>query len=403
LIWDAIIVGGGASGYFAAINIAEKNPSKKILILEKSGQVLGKVKVSGGGRCNVTNSCFIVNDLVKNYPRGEKELKGPFNKFMTGDMMAWLSERGVETNIEEDGRVFPSSNSSQTIIDLFVGLANQYSVKLNLNEGLTRLEKLDDSTWKVNTSKTSYQTKNILIATGSSKQIWQHLQSIGIEIAEQAPSLFTFNIKDKRIDGLQGISVPYAEVVVNNTSLKSFGPLLITHWGMSGPAVLKLSAWGALELAKLHYKFSISVNWISETAEHVDALFKENRNSLAKKQVLTSPQFNLPKRLWESFVLHAGLEKMNWADASKQALQNLRNELIVGKYLVDGKSTFKDEFVTCGGVDLKQIDFKTMQVKNHAGLYVIGEALNIDAITGGFNFQAAWTTAWLAAEDIAHQ
>jgi predicted Rossmann fold flavoprotein len=396
-------VGGGASGYFAAINIAEKNPSKKILILEKSGQVLGKVKVSGGGRCNVTNSCFIVNDLVKNYPRGEKELKGPFNKFMTGDMMAWLSERGVETNIEEDGRVFPSSNSSQTIIDLFVGLANQYSVKLNLNEGLTRLEKLDDSTWKVNTSKTSYQTKNILIATGSSKQIWQHLQSIGIEIAEQAPSLFTFNIKDKRIDGLQGISVPYAEVVINNTSLKSFGPLLINHWGMSGPAVLKLSAWGALELAKLHYKFSISVNWISETTENVDVLFKENRNSLAKKQVLTSPQFNLPKRLWESFVLHAGLEKMNWADASKQALQNLRNELIAGKYLVDGKSTFKDEFVTCGGVDLKQIDFKTMQVKNHAGLYVIGEALNIDAITGGFNFQAAWTTAWLAAEDIAHQ
>jgi predicted Rossmann fold flavoprotein len=403
LIWDAIIVGGGASGYFAAINIAEKNPSKKILILEKSGQVLGKVKVSGGGRCNVTNSCFIVNDLVKNYPRGEKELKGPFNKFMTGDMMAWLSERGVETNIEEDGRVFPSSNSSQTIIDLFVGLANQYSVKLNLNEGLTRLEKFDDFTWNVNTSKTSYQTKNILIATGSSKQIWQHLQSIGIEIAEQAPSLFTFNIKDKRIDGLQGISVPYAEVVVNNTSLKSFGPLLITHWGMSGPAVLKLSAWGALELAKLHYKFSISVNWISETTENVDVLFKENRNSLAKKQVLTSPQFNLPKRLWESFVLHAGLEKMNWADASKQALQNLRNELIAGKYLVDGKSTFKDEFVTCGGVDLKQIDFKTMQVKNHAGLYVIGEALNIDAITGGFNFQAAWTTAWLAAEDIAHQ
>jgi predicted Rossmann fold flavoprotein len=403
LIWDAIIVGGGASGYFAAINIAEKNPNKKILILEKSGQVLGKVKVSGGGRCNVTNSCFIVNDLVKNYPRGEKELKGPFNKFMTGDMMAWLSERGVETNIEEDGRVFPSSNSSQTIIDLFIGLANQYGVKLNLNEGLTRLEKLDDSTWNVNTSKTSYQTKNILIATGSSKQIWQHLQSIGIEIAEQAPSLFTFNIKDKRIDGLQGISVPYAEVVVNNTSLKSFGPLLITHWGMSGPAVLKLSAWGALELAKLLYKFSISVNWISETAEHVDTLFKENRTTLAKKQVLTSPQFNLPKRLWESFVVYAGLEKMNWADASKQALQNLRNELIAGNYLVDGKSTFKEEFVTCGGVDLKQIDFKTMQVKSHAGLYVIGEALNIDAITGGFNFQAAWTAAWLAAEDIAHQ
>jgi predicted Rossmann fold flavoprotein len=403
LIWDAIIVGGGASGYFAAINIAEKNSNLNILILEKSSQVLGKVKVSGGGRCNVTNGCFIPNDLVKNYPRGEKELKSPFNKFMTGDMMAWLSERGVDTKIENDGRVFPTSDNSQTIIDLFVGLANKYGVKLNLNEGLTSIENVEQHLWKVTTSKASYRTKNIVLATGSSKQVWQHLESIKIEVTPAVPSLFTFNIKDARIADLQGVSVPHAEVYIDQSSLKSFGPLLITHWGMSGPAILKLSAWGAIELAEKNYRFTIRVNWIAETEHNVDVLFKENRTTLAKKQVLNSPQYNLPKRLWERLVTHVGLEKMNWADASKNGLTLLRNELINGYYAVDGKSTFKDEFVTCGGVDLKQIDFKTMQVKNHAGLYIVGEALNIDAITGGFNFQAAWTTAWLTAEDIAHQ
>lgn len=403
MIWDAIIVGGGASGYFAAINIAEKNPNLNILILEKSSQVLGKVKVSGGGRCNVTNGCFIPNDLVKNYPRGEKELKSPFNKFMTGDMMAWLSERGVDTKIENDGRVFPTTDNSQTIIDLFLELANKYGVKINLNEGLTSIENREQNSWKVTTSKTSYQTKNVVIATGSSKQVWQHLESIKIAVTPAVPSLFTFNIKDARIADLQGVSVPYAEIYIDHSSLKSFGPLLITHWGMSGPAILKLSAWGAIELAQKNYRFTIRVNWIAETEHNVDALFKENRSSLAKKNVLNSPQYNLPKRLWERFVSHAGLEKMNWADASKNGLAILRNELINGHYAVDGKSTFKDEFVTCGGVDLKQVDFKTMQVKNHEGLYVVGEALNIDAITGGFNFQAAWTTAWLAAEDIVHQ
>lgn len=399
-VWDAIVVGGGAAGFFTAINIKENNPDKSVLIIEKSSQLLGKVKISGGGRCNVTNATFTPKELVKNYPRGEKELLGPFHTFMTGDMMAWLSEHGVETKIEDDNRVFPESNSSQSIIDCFTITAEKLGVKLNLNEGLNDLKKEDDK-WSLETTSETYLTHNVVIATGSSKQLWSKLENLEIKVIPPVPSLFTFNIKDTRIEGLMGLSVPLAEVGVNQTKLKDSGPLLITHWGMSGPAILKLSAWGALDLHALNYRFSISVNWIVESFEDTLSELKQQKENQAKKILATTPLFDLPKRLWESLIRHCKLENTTWANASKESLHHLAKELTCGQFQVSGKSTFKDEFVTAGGVDLKEVNFKTLGLKKHKGLFVVGEALNVDAITGGFNFQAAWTTSYIAAKTIS--
>lgn len=398
--WDVVIVGGGAAGFFTAINIKENNPEKTLLILEKSSTVLGKVKVSGGGRCNVTNACFTPKELVRNYPRGEKELLGPFHTFMTGDMMAWLSDHGVETKIEDDNRVFPESNISQTIVDCFLDNAKKLGVKINLKEGMRSFCQ-NESVIEIETSETIHKANQIVIATGSSKQVWQNFKSLDVKTIDPVPSLFTFNIKDLRLKDLMGLSVPYAEVKIDAFKRKEFGPLLITHWGLSGPAILKLSAWGALDLASVDYKFSISINWISETIDEVFDQLKSLKSELGNKNIVSNAQFNLPKRLWESFVKYCDLDSTSWANASNEKLKKLANELTEGKYSVNGKSTFKDEFVTAGGVDLKEIDFKSMSLKKHPNIFVVGEALNIDAITGGFNFQAAWTTSYLAAQYIS--
>ena len=400
IVWDAIIIGGGASGFFTAINIKENNPGKTVLILEKSPSVLGKVKVSGGGRCNVTNACFTPKELVKNYPRGEKELLGPFHTFMTGDMMAWLSEHGVETKIEDDNRVFPESNTSQTILDCFINTAKNLGVKLNIREGMQSLSETE-GIWNVKTEKEIYQSKNIVVATGSSKQVWQNLEALNLNIISSVPSLFTFNIKDSRIEGLMGLSVPMAEVKINGAKLKDSGPLLITHWGMSGPAILKLSAWGARDLFGMDYRFTISVNWILESFESALEDLKQQKEITPRKNVVSTPLFDLPKRFWESLVQFCQLTEVNWSNAPNDKLKKLASELTNGQYNVNGKSTFKDEFVTAGGVELKEIDFKTLSCKKHHSLFVVGEALNIDAITGGFNFQAAWTTSYLAAKAIS--
>ena len=400
IVWDAIVIGGGAAGFFTAINIKENNPNKTVLILEKSSTVLGKVKVSGGGRCNVTNACFITKDLVKNYPRGEKELLGPFHTFMTGDMMAWLSDHGVETKIEDDNRVFPESNSSQTIVDCFLNTAEKLGVKLNLREGMQNILE-NENQWSVKTDKNIHQAKNVVIATGSSKQVWQSISSLNIALILPVPSLFTFNIKDSRIDGLMGLSVPIAEVNVNGLKLKNSGPLLITHWGMSGPAILKLSAWGARVLADVNYSFTISINWILESFDDTFDDLKNQKERSQKKNIISTPMFELPKRLWENLVKHCLLNDTSWANASNDKLRKVAAELTSGQYKVYGKSTFKDEFVTAGGIDLKEINFKSMSAKKYRSLYIVGEALNIDAITGGFNFQAAWTTSYLAAKSIS--
>lgn len=398
--FDIIIIGGGAAGFFSAINIVEKNPKLRVAILERGKECLQKVKISGGGRCNVTHACFIPNDLTKFYPRGEKELKGPFHQFCSGDTIEWFEKHGVELKIEEDGRMFPTSDSSQTIIDCFENAIKKLGIKIFTSQSVQSLFH-NGEFWKIETQKEQFQTEKIVIATGSNPKIWELLQNLGHQIVSPVPSLFTFNIKDARIKNLMGVSAEVS-VKVKNSKLKASGPLLITHWGMSGPAILRLSAWGARELFDKNYQFAIEINWLKdynsvEILEELTELKIEN----AKKNIAKFCPFALPKRLWES-ILEASeiLVETKWADLNKKQLQKLAQELTSATYQVNGKSTFKEEFVTAGGIDLKEINFKTMQSKILPNVYFAGEVMDIDAITGGFNFQNAWTSGFIVAENI---
>lgn len=398
--YDLIIVGGGAAGFFTAINLAEKNPKLKIAILERGKEVLSKVRISGGGRCNVTHACFEPNELVKFYPRGEKELRGPFHQFGAGDTIEWFDRHGVALKIEEDGRMFPESNSSQTIIDCFLQATQKLNIAVLTGQSVQSIYK-KETFWKIETPTEQYLTVKLVMATGSNPKIWEMLQQFGHAVVSPVPSLFTFNIKDPRIKELPGVAAQVT-VKVKDTKLTSTGPLLITHWGMSGPAILKLSAWGARTLFDKNYQFTIFVNWLNEVdTEDAEKLLKEIKQEHAKKAVSKKSPFELPNRLWESIVLAAGIEnETKWADISKIQLQNLANQLTKASFQVNGKSTFKDEFVTAGGIDLKEINFKTMQSKLHDNLYFAGEIVNIDAITGGFNFQNAWTSGFILANAI---
>ncbi|WP_452232396.1 NAD(P)/FAD-dependent oxidoreductase [Lacinutrix sp. MEBiC02595] len=398
---DVIIIGGGAAGFFAAINIAVQNPELKIAILEKGKEGLQKVKISGGGRCNVTHAEFIPQELVLNYPRGEKELLGPFHKFMTGDTIAWFEERGVALKIEEDGRMFPESNTSQTIIDCFLNETKKHQVEVLYSQTVKSIIK-DENSWTVITQAEEFSAKKILVATGSSPKMWKLMETLDHKVILPVPSLFTFNIKDKRIQDIPGVVAQNVEIQVVGTQLFSEGPLLITHVGMSAPSILKLSAFGALELAKLDYKFTIEINFIKITFEDCLDVLKGLKLDLAKKSVLKAPQFNLPKRLWQQLVLASEItEETRWADLNKNQLEALAAQLTKAHFNVDGKSTFKDEFVTAGGIDLKEVNFKTFESKIHKNLYFAGEIINVDAITGGFNFQNAWTGAYIASQHIS--
>ena len=421
-MFDVIIVGGGAGGFYAAIQIAIKNSDLKIAIFERGKTILGKVKVSGGGRCNVTNAEFDPNELIKNYPRGKKELLGPFFTHNTGDVMAFFEERGVSLKIEKDGRVFPKSNSSQSIIDCFLSQAKELGITILKNskvKSFKRLEEIDS--WQVTTMNKDYSCKKLLLATGSNTKIWNQLEDLGHTLISPVPSLFTFNIKDERIKGIQGIST-YAEVKVYHKKhynskivvqlksktkeqaiLESDGPLLITHWGMSGPAVLKLSAWGANILNEYNYNFRITVNWVPEyTTQMLEEVFFKIKSVDAKKTIVRTNAVDIPRRLWISLTKASGIDKtLKWADITKEVIKDLALQLTKCSFKVEGKSTFKEEFVTAGGVDLKEIDFKTFKSKKLANLYFAGEIINVDAITGGFNFQNAWTGAYIAAKDIA--
>ncbi|WP_130735678.1 NAD(P)/FAD-dependent oxidoreductase [Flavobacterium sp. J27] len=398
--YDILIIGGGAAGFFTAINIAEKNKSYKIAILERGKEVLSKVKISGGGRCNVTHACFIPNDLVKFYPRGERELKGPFNQFCSGDTIEWFTNHGVSLKIEEDGRMFPETDSSQTIINCFLDACKKLKIDILTFQSVQSLFKKEMG-WKVDTNSDSFLCKKVVVTTGSNPKIWDMLRQLGHTIVPPVPSLFTFNIKDPRIKDLMGLSA-LATVKVKGTNLKASGPLLITHWGMSGPGILRLSAWGARILFEKKYQFTLQVNWLNEISfEECIETLKELKVENSKKQIATFCPFDFPKRLWENLTQAAGIARdLKWADCSKKQLITLAEQLTNGHFQVNGKSTFKEEFVTAGGIDLKEINFKSMESKSLPNLYLAGEILNIDAITGGFNFQNAWTGGFLISEAL---
>ena len=397
---DIIIIGGGAAGFFAAINIAKQQPNLSVAILERGKEGLQKVKISGGGRCNVTHAEFIPSELVLNYPRGEKELLGPFHTFMTGDTMAWFEERGVELKIEDDGRMFPVSNSSQTIIDCFLSEAKKHNIEVLYNHSVKSINAREND-FSIETSQGVIECKKLLVATGSNPKVWKLLEDLGHTIIKPVPSLFTFDIKDKRINDIPGVVAKNVEIKVVNTDLFSEGPLLITHVGMSAPAILKLSAFGAVELAKLNYNFKIEVNFIRLDFESCLESLKDFKQEFAKKSIVNSTQFDLPKRLWKQLVLASKInDTERWADINRQQLENLTAQLTAAEFQVTGKSTFKEEFVTAGGVDLKEVNFKTFESKRIPNLYFAGEVINVDAVTGGFNFQNAWTGAYIVSQSI---
>jgi len=398
---DVIIIGGGAAGFFSAINIAIFNPKLNILILERGKEGLQKVKISGGGRCNVTHGQFIPSELTINYPRGEKELLGPFHQFMTGDTMKWFEDRGIKLKIEQDGRVFPVSNNSQTIIDCFLSEVKRLNIKVLYNHSVKSIS-LKNNEWLINTDKQDFNSFKLLVATGSNPKIWNLMDQLNHTIVKPVPSLFSFDIKDNRIKSIPGVVVEDVDIKVVNSKLFSDGPLLITHKGMSAPSILKLSAFGALEFESLNYQFEISINFVKLSYLDCISELKLVKNNMSKKMVVNTTYFGIPKRLWKELVVFSQIDnRTTWAELNNNQLNTLTTQLTSSIFKVNGKSTFKEEFVTAGGIDLKEINFKTFESKIHNNLFFAGEVLNIDAITGGYNFQNAWTGAYIASKSIS--
>lgn len=402
---DVIIIGGGAAGFFAAINSAQLNKGCTVVILEKSSKLLSKVRISGGGRCNVTHACFDNGLLVKNYPRGEKELRNVFSRFTTSDTIQWFKNRGVKLKIEADGRMFPESNTSETIISCLLQEAQRSGIEIKLNVDIQEIQKNSDDTFILKTRDIQqFQCKKLIIATGgnSKEEAYNWLKNLGHSIVKPVPSLFTFNIPDDPITQLMGISVPLAKIKIKVAKLEMEGPLLITHWGISGPAVLKTSAVAARILHDLDYCFTVSISWLPKyTEEKLRIEFSNQRDEHAAKTVISNCPFELPKRLWEQFILHCQIDKTTrWADLTKKNVSELINCMINNEYQVKGKTTFKEEFVTSGGIKLKEINFATMESKIIPNLYFAGEVIDIDGVTGGFNFQNAWSSGWVAASSL---
>ena len=393
------IIGGGAAGFFLAANLG-KELGKQTVIFEQSQSPLQKVRISGGGRCNVTHACFDPLDLVEFYPRGKKELLSVFYQFQPGDTMAWFVDRGVELKIEDDNRIFPVSNSSLSIIECLMKEVEKNKVRLNFSDGVKSIKKIENG-YELETSSGVYQFENVVVTTGSTPKFWKILKSLGHKIVEPVPSLFTFNCKDPRIDGLMGISFEFAEVKIKSAKLEAEGPMLITHWGFSGPAILRLSAWGALALKERNYKFDVEINFVQQSKEEVIDLLNGKKNNDAKKSIYKYNPFEFPKRFWVSILSYCKIkEDLVFADLSKKQIEMIAKELTEAIYTVNGKSTFKDEFVTAGGIDLKEVNFQTMESKVSPKLFFAGEVLNIDAITGGFNFQACWSEAFIISNKL---
>ncbi len=406
-----IIIGGGAAGFFAAIACAETlGAAGTVTLYEATAHPLAKVRVSGGGRCNVTHACFEPRELAKRYPRGGRELLGAFHRFQPRDMIAWLAERGVETKTEGDGRMFPVTDDSATIVDCLAAAAAKAGVAVVTSMGVRKIERVGreggaPDFWVTLTDGSGVRADRVLIATGGNRSSagFTIAEALGHAIEPLVPSLFTFHIDDARLIGLSGVAMENAAVAVPGTKLKESGPLLVTHWGLSGPAILKLSAWGARELAGRNYEFPLTVNFAPPHGR--DSLVRELagvREKNPRKQITTWSPLPMPQRLWERLVTSAGIAATTpWSSVSNAALATLAGQLTAAELKVVGKSLFKDEFVTCGGVRLSEVDFRTMESRICPGLHFAGEVLDIDGVTGGFNFQAAWTTGWLAGQAMA--
>jgi predicted Rossmann fold flavoprotein len=401
-----IVVGGGAAGFFAAITCAEAAPGTEVILLEKSSQFLSKVKISGGGRCNVTHACFDPREFTTRFPRGEKNLLAPFQKFSASDTVAWFESRGVKLKTEADGRMFPASDSSQTIIDCLLRAAKAANAKLFLDRGVEQVAKLPDGKFELKLSDGETLLGDcLLLATGGCRAAiaGRLAESLGHKLEPPVPSLFTFHIATPWLRELAGISVALAEVSAPSAKLRERGALLITHWGLSGPVILRLSAWGARVLHKLDYKFPLLVNWLPGwSAEKISMELNSRRKAQPAKFIVNASLPPLPLRLWEQLVLAAGIPReMRWASLTRAQVHALAQQLARTEFSVTGKSLNKDEFVTCGGVCLSEVNFKTMESRVCPGLFFAGELLDIDGITGGFNFQAAWTTGWIAGRTMA--
>lgn len=397
--YDIVIVGGGASGFFAAIEAARTQPSLRIIILEKQNKVLSKVAISGGGRCNVTHNCPDTGILLGGYPRGNKELRGAFSRFSSTDTVAWFAKEGVRLIAEEDGRMFPNTNRSSTIIDTLLGLIKRLGIEVITNCELSDVKQATHG-FELNTRQGPFFSKKLLLAMGGgNKMAFYHLAArLGHTVVEPVPSLFTFNCPMPELHALQGVSVPAGQVRLAGGPWFA-GPILITHWGLSGPAVLKASAWLARTLHEHQYTFTAEVGWLPMEFNAVFETMATLRKTRAGQQVCGMAPFDLPKRLWQWIA--NSFDELRWGDMSNVQLKELARQLSAMPIEVKGKSTFKDEFVTAGGVSLKEINFKTMESRITPGLYFAGEFLDIDGITGGYNFQAAWTTGWLAGRAMA--
>ena len=413
-VLDVAVVGGGAAGFFGAIAAAQSSPAR-VTLYEAGPEPLAKVRISGGGRCNVTHHCFDPAQLVQNYPRGGKALRGAFSRFQPKDTVAWFTQRGVRLKTEADGRMFPVTDDSATIVDCLLEAARRAGVRVKVRSPIAAIRKTDN-TFELSlksSPKSSKENQNmvtcdrLLLTTGSSPVGWRAAKAIGHTLEPSVPSLFTFNVADKRLHQLSGVAIEPVELKLKAEGVKPLtqsGPLLITHWGLSGPAVLKLSAWGARLLHTQRYKATLLVNWLPAVApEQIRADLLAAKAANGKKAIAAfSPFSPISKRLWQYLLIRNEINpETTWANLSKKQTNKLIQELSQGQYEVMGKGTFKDEFVTCGGVRLKEINFKTMESRLCSGLYLAGEILDIDGITGGFNFQSAWTTGWLAGQAIA--
>ena len=411
------VIGGGAAGFFGAIAAALANPDAIVTLLEAGRQPLTKVRISGGGRCNVTHACFDPALLVQYYPRGGKALHSPFNRFQPRDTVAWFESRGVELKTESDGRMFPITDNSETIVDCLFEAAKQLGVKIRIGMsvvGVKVQEQLPITNDQLPITRQfeielkaggSLQCDRILLATGSNPIGYQIARSLGHHIEPPVPSLFTFNISDRRLEDLAGVSVDNVRLrllIAGKTALEQTGALLVTHWGLSGPAVLKLSAWGARLLHDCNYQTTLVINWLPQSnRENLRQQLLAVRSQLARRQIAANCPVLLPRRLWQQLVAYVGIDaEQKWAELSNKVLNQLIQELCEGKYQIQGKGVFKEEFVTCGGVSLKEVNFKTMESRLVPGLYFAGEILDIDGVTGGFNFQSAWTTAWIAGRGM---